>query len=409
LIIVATDITRRKLAEEALDRSHTALQVRVADLVARAAQHEAAARDLRNALLLAERPCGERLSAAMDRLRAARTPQELAEANAAMPALARGLVEGGWRPEAVSQFLALNTDVVLDTLARRAIARQGPPPVPFVFLVMGSEGRREQTLCTDQDNAILFADPPPERRASVEEYFRQFGEWVCDGLALAGYAPCEGKVMARNPERRLSLSGWQECFTRWIRTQEGMDLLQTKIFFDFRCGFGEESLLEPLRETLRRELAANPSFFPFLTLDVLEVRPPLALFGGIAEETKEDQRKGFDIKMAMMPIVDFARVYALKHDIPATNTLERLTGLRAAGVLTTPDHAEISQVYTEMMRVRIAGQLDALAEGRAPDNLMELRRLTHLQRRTLRECFEQVRVYQGRLGREFTGAGEGVR
>lgn len=408
LIVVATDITERKKAEEEMGRSHIALREQLDDLRQSATRHDAAVRELRTALLMLERPGGEPVSEIVAAIRSANDAEGVATALRRAPVLLRGLTEAGWRAGAASRLLALLGDAAVDALLRQGIARLGQPPAPFAFILMGSHGRREQTLCTDQDNAILFADVPEAQTDEATRYFTQLGVGVCDGLALGGYKLCSGEVMARNPKWCLPLSAWQRSFAHWVRTLEGDDLLQAKIFFDFRCGWGEAQLLDPLRKTLAGELAAHPRFYPQLAVDVLQFRPPLDLFGGIAVTKTDDERKAFDIKVAMMPIVDLARIYALRHGIEATNTVERLDAMFTANVLNLADWRELVQVYTALAQLRIENQLAALADGRAPDNLVEPRRLTQVQRRMLRECFEQIRLFQGRLARDFTGMREGI-
>lgn len=180
----------------------------------------------------------------------------------------------GYRAEAVNRLITVNTDTVLETLLPLIVRRIGPPPVPFVFLALGSEGRREQTLCTDQDNAILYADPPENGAAAAAVYFLEMGRQVCDGLARAGYAFCKGGIMASQPAWCRSLSAWQREATMWIRTLEARDLLQAKIFFDYRPGFGDASLLDPLRMALQKAIGDHPRFLSQLALNVLLFRPP---------------------------------------------------------------------------------------------------------------------------------------
>ncbi len=409
VIVVATDITARKAAEAALDRSHSALRDRFEELRQQAAEREASLRELQTALLLRQAPAGggsvEELFA---RLREAATPDELATLNRQWPVLVQALTAMGYRAEAVNRLITVNTDTVLETLLPLVLRQLGQPPAPFVFLVLGSEGRREQTLCTDQDNAILYADPPAADADAVAAYFLELGRQVCDGLSRAGYTFCTGGIMASQPAWCRPLSAWQREIAMWISTLEAQDLLQAKIFFDYRRGYGDAALLEPLRETLREALAAHPRFLAQLARNVLLFRPPVGLFGGIAVETVGTQRKVFDIKSAMTPIVDFGRLYALRHGVVATNTLERLSALLAAGVLTPQNHEEIVQVYGALMQIRIESQLAALAAHRPPDNLVAPERLTHLQRRLLRESFAQIHNFQTRLSYDFTGLPGGM-
>jgi PAS domain S-box-containing protein len=404
VIVVATDITERKRQEEAQDRQRNTLEERMDRLHQHQSVREETLRSVQTALLLLQTPEGhEALGEFVRRLRAAQDPAELIELNRHLPTLIQALMASGLRAEAVNRFITVNSDTVLEMLIGFALQRLGPPPVDFAFLIMGSEGRREQTLCTDQDNALLFADPEAGQSAAVMGYFQRLGEQTCALLNDAGYAFCTGEMMARNPAWCQPLSAWQRHFTTWLRTIEAQDLLQAKVFFDFRCGYGNAALLHPLGETLREELAASPRFFAQLALNVLHVQPPLGLFGGIAVQTVGEHRGVVDIKGAMTPIVDFARIYALRQGLSARNTVERLHGLLAADVLTAENHDEIVQVYQALMQIRLDHQVRALGAKRAPDNLVEPSHLTHLQRRILRESFAQIRNFQTRLGYDFTG------
>ena len=137
----------------------------------------------------------------------------------------------------------------------------GVPPVPYCWLLMGSEGRREQTFKTDQDNAILYADPKNEQeKLAAEEYFKKFSQKVIDHLVECGYPLCPGEIMAINPKWCQPLSVWKGYFTRWITTPDPQELLHSTIFFDFRSGFGEEDLARELRKHLNAEAKKQDIF-----------------------------------------------------------------------------------------------------------------------------------------------------
>ncbi|MBN2452232.1 MAG: cache domain-containing protein [Lentisphaeria bacterium] len=402
--VVATDISEQKGRRDEGEGREQALRRRVEVLEGLESRHRTAIEELRTALVLLDHPRAETAPAHLfQQIRAASSAKEVAAANGRFPLLVKVLVETGGEAENVGRFVAANTDVVLAALLRNLLAQLGPPPVPFAFLVMGSEGRREQTLCTDQDNALLFADPPPERERETETYFATLGESVCTWLDAAGYRLCEGNMMARNPAWRKPLSAWKTLFQNWIRGAEPEELLRTKIFFDFRSAYGDSTLVEELRDFLRRELDANPAFFGLLATDVLQYAPPVGLFGGIQVTRAEDGRKGFDIKSAMTPIVDFARIYALRHGIDATNTIERLRTLAKREILPARNADEIIQVYTALMQIRIQHQVHCIANAHPADNFVQPDDLTGVERRMVRECFAQIKAFQTRLGYNFTG------
>jgi PAS domain S-box-containing protein len=392
-IIVASDITERKRAEAALGQSQAQLREEV--------------EQLRLTVSLLQSRAGESTDLRMlDQLRNASSPAEVARLNQALPAIVRSMVEGGARAGMVNRFITLNSDAVLDVLCRLGIAEIGPPPCPFVFLILGSEGRHEQTLCTDQDNALVFADVPEDQLKPTTDYFLQLSTLVCQHLHDAGYHFCRGNVMAKNPRWCMPLSAWKRTFAGWIGTLESDDLLQAKIFFDFRPGYGDPSLTDDLRSFLKQELATRPRFFAQLARNVLLYTAPLGVFGQFLLETTPDGRKGVNIKNAMTPLTDFARIYALRHGVDETNTTRRLHRLRELEVLRTENCQEILEVHASLMQIRIENQVRALADGRPPDNLVDPSRLTHLELRLLKEAFTEIRHFQSRLGYDFTGMAE---
>jgi len=393
LVVVASDITERKRVEAALGQSEARLREEVAEL--------------RLAIALLQGRAGEANDLRLlEQIRGAASAEEVVHLNQAFPTVVRALVSSGARAGLVNRFITLNTDAVVETLCRLSIAELGPPPCPFAFLILGSEGRHEQTLCTDQDNAIVFADVAAEALPDATAYFGELGRRVCDRLNDAGYRYCHGDVMAKNPRWCMPLAAWQRTFANWIATLESEDLLQAKIFFDFRAGFGERRFADEMRASLKMELGDHPRFFSQLARNVLLYTPPLGMFGQFQLETAEDGRKGINIKNAMTPITDFARIYALRHGVEETNTPRRLHCLRELGVLRPETCQEVLEVYESLMQMRIENQVRLAGEGRSPDNLVDSSRLTHLELRLLKEAFAEIRHFQSRLGYDFTGMAE---
>ena len=170
-------------------------------------------------------------------IKSALTPEELFNKHGQLPTILRNVISAGAKSQNVNALITTISDAILNRLITFAIEQLGPPPCPFVFLILGSEGRMEQTLKTDQDNALIY-DSSGGRRG--ETYFLKFGDHVCDWLNSAGYAFCEGGVMAKNPTWCQPLPVWKDYFSKWIRTAEGESLLQASIFFDFRGGYGKQ-------------------------------------------------------------------------------------------------------------------------------------------------------------------------
>lgn len=321
-----------------------------------------------------------------------------------LPGLVQSLINNGAKAENVTRLISTVSDAVLTRLLEFALAELGPAPVPFVFMVMGSEGRHEQTLKTDQDNAIVFEDPAPGERPAAQDYFLRLGEKVCTWLDEAGYAFCQGGVMARNPAWCQPLSVWQEKFTEWIHAAQGEDLLYSSIFFDFRGAFGDLSLIDRLRRHLFASLEGWAGFFRHLTENALHFKPPLGFLRNFVVESKGEHRNKFDIKRAMLPIVDFARIHALKHGVAETNTFSRLRQLQAAGVLAAEEFGEIENAYSYLMQLRFLRQITAIIqEGAPPDNYINPKKLTRIEQTMLKEIFKRIENFQTKMSFEFTG------
>jgi CBS domain-containing protein len=271
-------------------------------------------------------------------------------------------------------------------------------------MILGSEGRMEQTLKTDQDNAIIFEDVPPKSQDKVQRYFLDLGEKVCTWLDRAGYAFCQGGVMAQNPKWCQPMSVWKTYFHSWIRTAEPRDLLEASIFFDFRGAFGEMDMIEHLRKYLFESLKGWSGFFRYLAENALHFKPPLGFFRNFVVESKGKHRNKFDIKSAMLPIVDLARIYALNNQVPETNTRERIHQLYVKKVFSWQEYNEIDKAYSFLMQLRFVRQISAVIEENAkPDNYINPKKLSRIEQQMLKEIFKRIEKFQERLDFDFTG------
>jgi PAS domain S-box-containing protein len=342
------------------------------------------------------------------RIQQASTPETIIAQRTTLSSLITSLIQSGARPEYVNNVSAVTAETLLSRLIELAIQQHGLPPVRFCFLVFGSEGRKEQTLQTDQDNAIVFEDVEPELFEDVQQYFLALADTVCGWLNDAGYRFCDGDNMAKNPEWCQPLAEWKRYFTRWISQGSAEDLLRTKIFFDFRSAWGEADFAAQLHKHLHTVIAQHPRFFQLLARNVLQLNPPIGVFGSFVVESKGRHGKVFDIKAAMLPMVDFARIYALQQNIEAANTLERLKQLHENNILSLQNHNEMTQAYTYLMQIRLRMQAAALSRGLPPDNYINPRSLSIIEQRLLKEIFSQIKNFQTRLSYDFTGQREGL-
>ncbi len=321
-----------------------------------------------------------------------------------LPALVKALIDSGANSENICRIITAVSDAIVERLIGFAMDELGPPPVAFAFMALGSEGRAEQTLLTDQDNAIIFEDTAaPQHNEEAAAYFLKLGEKVNLWLDQCGYKMCKGDVMARNPKWCQPFSGWQNHFDGWINAANPQDLLEVNIFFDFRCVYGHKELTVQLRQYINELLTARPVFFQFIARNTLLYKPPIGFFGNIVVESSGDNPSTFDIKESIKPIVNFARLYALKNNVEETNTQERLYRLFSRNILTKSSYQEMVKVYDYLMQMRFKHQALALEQNRKPDNFINPKQLTDIEHTLLKNTFSQVSNFQKRLSYDFTG------
>ncbi|MCK5808545.1 cache domain-containing protein, partial [bacterium] len=265
------------------------------------------------------------------RLSLSPTPEDVATLHRELFADVLRLISYNPDMKNLTRVMTFISDQILNRLIHFALVKLGKPPVKFAFITLGSEGREEETLLTDQDNALVYEDVSPEMRGEVSRYFLNLGTMVCEWLDMAGYTFCQGKIMASNPEWNQSLSQWKSSFSHWINEPNSQDLLELNIFFDFRCSFGQKSLVDELREDIESYLSESKPFFLHFAKNALFYDVPKL---GV-----------FSVKNAMKPLVNFARIYALKNSVSETNTFKRLESLYNQEVITAATFEETIQSY----------------------------------------------------------------
>ena len=319
-----------------------------------------------------------------------------------VPTVVRGLIEEGAKADNISRMITILNDHVLDRILTLLLEELGPPPVPFCWMLMGSEGRREQTFKTDQDNALIYQDPPAERQSECEAYFRTLGERAIEELVRCGYPRCPGDMMASNPVWRKPLSGWQAYFDRLLRTPEPAEVLHATIFFDFRGGFGSMELAEQLRNHLTPRAMRQEIFQHHLAHDCLEARPPISFFKNFIVEKDGEHKNQLDLKsQGLVPFVDFARLFALRHGVKETNTSGRLRLLHERGFISRELFSETIEAYEFIMQLRLVHQLQRLEQELQPDNYISPADLTDLEKKTLKEAFAVIQRLQSVIRYEF--------
>jgi CBS domain-containing protein len=332
-----------------------------------------------------------------------KTPAEVAQLCQRTTPLVATLLESSARPRHVTSMLASTCDAASERLIQLALERLGPPPAPFVFIAMGSQGRQEQTLLTDQDNGIIFMDGAQTGAQQSSDYFLQLGALVSDGLNRAGYSLCRGQVMANNPFWCRSMSSWLNVVDAWVQQPEPQEVMDISIFFDFRAVYGEADLAHELRRHIHTALTEQAGFFHLFAQNALTFKPPFRLPGNIYLGSGSEHGGEVNLKDAMMPIVSFARLYALRHHINQTHTLARIEALAERNHIDASTRDEITAAYDFLMQLRLQNQLNAIQAGRPPDNVIHPGKLGYIQRELLKQAFAQIAIVQKKVSYEFLG------
>jgi len=320
------------------------------------------------------------------KIAASRSIEEAAACRGTLIELVRGCLGAGARARTLGRIFASASDLLVAKLVQLAERDLGRPPSAFAFVALGSEGRGEQTPGSDQDNAIVFDLPPGGQLEEVRKYFLSLGERVCGWLDSMGVRFCAGGIMAKTPSWCASFAEWTRYFSRWINEPEPDQILDFNIFFDLRCVAGEQPLVQRLQDEVASFLGANPPFFLHHARDALSRKLPAL-------------RRGTDLdsKDAMAPFVTFARIYALRHGVAATNTFERLDALRDAGVLDPGLHGEITEAYGALLKARIAAQLSQRG------NSIDLSSLARAEETLLRDAVTRLGMLQRKISWDFLG------
>jgi CBS domain-containing protein len=297
-------------------------------------------------------------------------------------AMVSSLLAGGLEATIVARLVARLNDALLRPILRWAEADLGPAPAPYAWIVFGSEGRMEQTLLTDQDNALVYAD----EGARHAEWFRALAERVNADLEAAGFPRCPGGYMAR--EWRGTLSEWTARFEGWIEVPTSKALLGSAIFFDFRRVGGALDL-EPLEVVLARA-SQRAVFLRLLAKDALGLHPPPMLLLRLRGESSVVDLK----RHGIAPIVALARRYGLEAGTRARGTLARLTAAAEAGLIEEDEVAVISETYRFLLGLRLRLQLRMAAEGRPVTNEVTLAELNAIERSRLKDAFRAIKSWQ---------------
>jgi CBS domain-containing protein len=312
--------------------------------------------------------------------------------------LARRLVLQGAAIGPLTAFISSLIDLLTQRIVELEWARAGIDPESVCWIVLGSEGRSEQTLLTDQDNGIVFQPLGSESPEALRGRLVPIAERINRALDRAGYRLCPGNIMAGNPQWCLSLDEWRHRFRSWIDSGSPQALLHACIFFDVRPLAGALDLGRALRATLLEEAPRNRRFLHQMTANALLNRPALGLlhrFAVDAEGRVDLKRHGAGI------FVDAARILSLGAAVDEVRTDARLAQVAR------PLHIQASEVqawtaaFHHIQGYRLRHQARALEAGGEPDNLLVPATLHEFDQQILRTALQQARWLQRRIAADY--------
>ena len=310
---------------------------------------------------------------------------------------ARNLLGQGVQARQLTVLISHLNDVLTEQLIDIYVERYQLNKSRFAWISLGSEGRGEQTIATDQDNALVYEDGESEEQRLV---YLKFARDVNEALDACGYPLCKGNIMASNPELCLPQKDWLIRFTSWIEHGNPKDLLNASIFFDLRAIGGNADLLIPLKQLVKTKASSIPRFIKLLADNALNAKVPLNWLGAI-EPTEINGKKTIDLKLqgsALM--VDVARIYSLAHGIDVINTRERLAAIGKALNIPEAESAAWITAFEFLQTQRLAVQIGDLRINGNP-NVIDIDQLNSVDRSILKESLLRVRSLQQYLQLDY--------
>lgn len=312
--------------------------------------------------------------------------------------------------DVMSELLERLTRRVIE-LAEERMKREGlgAPPVEYCWINMGSAARYEQTLRTDQDNAMIYQDPEPGQEESVEAYFKQLAEYIVEGLMVCGFAECSGGVMATNAMWRRSLSKWKAAIAEWVRSYDPADTRTLTILLDFRPVWGNMVLAKEFWKAIFEAFNTSQAAQHMLTKDALQYKLPITFYrnikflGSFITEKSGPHKNQLDLKKSgAVHIVNGMRIFAVKNEIEDPSTFGRIRLLAEKGALSRDDADYFAASFETLMIFRIRESVKKVKQGAEPDNFIDPYSLTQRETMLLKDAFAGVAHLQKMVDKEFS-------
>lgn len=296
----------------------------------------------------------------------------------------------------VARVVTANIDALTRKLIALAEAELGPPPAQYCWVALGSQGRLEAGVQSDQDNALLLAAEPTRDAAS---WFESLADFVVSGLEQCGFPRCPGDMMATNPAWRQSVNGWDTSFAHWLNAPDPDALLHAQTFLDMRPVHGNRDLAERVHGKAVALLPGSQRFLAHLAKQAQRFEPPLGFFRDFVLEWVGEHTNALDLKAGgITPIVQLARLFALESGSRALNTRDRLRIAEESGTLTAENAANLADAFEFINYVRLQHQVRQHADGTQINNYIRPATLSPFERRHLKDAFAVIRSLQKAIG-----------
>lgn len=336
---------------------------------------------------------GNNPSVLVKAIKRAKKPKKLKSIRASIMLLLKGYIEQGIPTILTSKIITELNDACIKQIIEISLTKMSsPPPVKFAWLALGSQGRSEQLLHTDQDNALIYEDVSEVLEPETKKYFLELATHINKGLFEIGYEYCPAEMMASNPKWCLSLQQWKDLVHEWITNTGKNEVLLSFIFFDFSLSYGDSSLSNSLSDYIFETIKANPIFYAHLTSGALQSPSPTGFFREFLLEEDGANKDFFDIKnRALMPLADAARVLILFHSVKSiNNTIQRFEKLAEL----EPDNRELylscAIAYKVLLKFRTIQGLSNNNSGQ----FIALESLTKSEKNKLKSTFKTIKELQ---------------
>jgi PAS domain S-box-containing protein len=308
-----------------------------------------------------------------------------------LPVLIKALSDAGAHTRIITRIITSLGDAILRRILDLALEEIGPAPCKFAFIALGSHGRGEQTLNTDQDNGIITVNMQESYRREARLYFQVLAKKVNLELDAVGYRNCPHEIMASNPKWNRELNGWKQFFSDVIQNGKPKEILDAAVFFDFRCIYGEQILVDQLRTHIGKTLKGNGGFFYQMARSIAQMKVP----------ARADHHP-MDMKKVLLPLSSYIRLYALRESLPETGSTERAQELLEKSIFSLRLHDELMHAFNYITHLRIRSQAIRIARNEVPDNYTDCSQLSQSELLVLRNHLQNIASLQTRLGSEFS-------